>query len=175
MCGAPLWFLVKKRKTECANESVQAARRWCLQQARLETVRYAKTDYLVVLDADMCHRWDVGSFALALSTPPPWAVVSANGVGRLLPQNRFAYIYIDSLAWIGYPNTTMGAHDLSGHNGMHGGMGDQRMGGAMGGDMGYIQRKQQRAKLTAPELLLRHQLVGVPPIRGQHTRQPAVP
>lgn len=76
-------------------------------------------------------------------------------------------------------NFQHGQHGMHGqhgiHGGIHGGMGDQRMGGGLGSDVGFIQRKQQRAKLTAPELLLRHQLAGVPPIRGQHTRQPAVP
>ena len=87
--------------------------------ARLEGPRYAGTDYLIVVDADMCHRWDRNSFAIALATPPPWAAISANGVGRLLPWNRWAYMYVDGLAWMGALNTTMGMHRLDGHRGMH--------------------------------------------------------
>lgn len=85
---------------------------------RLERPQFANTDFLILVDADVCARWDHGSFAIALATPPPWAMVGANGVGRMLPSNSDAFIYVDTLAWLGLPNTTIGMHSLTG-KGMH--------------------------------------------------------
>lgn len=87
--------------------------------AYLETPAFADTEYLIVVDADMCLRWDSGSFAVAFATPPPWGAISANGVGQITPTGKENFLYIDTLAWMGMPNTTMGVHDLEGALGMH--------------------------------------------------------
>ena len=57
---------------------------------------FRSTEFVVVIDSDMCRQWALSNFAAAFAYRGPWVALTANGIGA--KPGAHAWFYLDSLA-----------------------------------------------------------------------------
>ena len=80
----------------------------------LEGAAFSSTQFVIMVDSDMCRQWALPNFAAAFAHRGPWVALTANGVGAL--SGSKSYFYQDSLAYRDLPineSTSLAARGLS--------------------------------------------------------------